>query len=687
MVQIGELSWKVKVDNAGKAKEQAQQVEEKVNDAKDAAEAADEQTRQYGEGMSRMAEAKERAGRVTDRLNAKMGFLGSALSGVITTLAGLIGGLTALKALILGAGIAAAVVALAVAFRENFGGMRDHVMNFVDWLQSQFEAAKTAVLSIWNSFMEGFSMGGGSLGDVEQIFGAVLDGIQQGLERFWNVAQPIWNAFVGVVIEVAGAVGQALGGIVDALAQMEGSSGVITTVVSWLTTLAAVAATVWAAMTYGVPIVMSVYGALTSVVGALGSLYGGLTTAASAITTVVGILGGPLTVAILAVVAIVAALAAAFYTNFGGIRDYVMDIMTGIASFLQQVLGRFVDFFQTHIGRLVSLAEVHLGPLITEFQATFNAIMTTVEPILRAILSFNRYILSALVPIWENQLMNILNIVMPILDTISLFIVQILDGIITTIRVALAVIRGDWEGAWDIIAGFVERTFSRINQIIGNYVSIIGAAVQLVVDTITAPFRAAYNLIVGNSLIPDMVQGVADVFNGAVDMIGGAVDSVVGAITAPFEGALETVQGIADSIGSAAEGAMDAAGSAADAAGSAASGAVDTATSAASGAADAAGNAVDTAAGYVPSFDTGGMIEETGLAQVHAGEAVIPADITKEFKQSGGGGSGKTVQVNVGGIEIGDQSLDLSNLTRREMKQLADMLAERLGDEVRSTVT
>jgi len=57
-----------------------------------------------------------------------------------------------------------------------------------------------------------------------------------------------------------------------------------------------------------------------------------------------------------------------------------------------------------------------------------------------------------------------------------------------------------------------------------------------------------------------------------------------------------------------------------------------------------------------------------------------------EADGDGGGDGGDTIEIHVGGIKIGDQTLDLSKLTRREMQNLADVLAERLGDEVRNSI-
>lgn len=91
----------------------------------------------------------------------------------------------------------------------------------------------------------------------------------------------------------------------------------------------------------------------------------------------------------------------------------------------------------------------------------------------------------------------------------------------------------------------------------------------------------------------------------------------------------------------------------------------------------------------LPSLDTGGIVERSGTAVVHEGEAVIPADVSRNMglKGSGSGGEMKKVEVNVGGIEIGDQTLDLSKMRRSDLRTLAEEIAAVLGDEVRNTIS
>ncbi|AGM11214.1 tail length tape measure protein [Haloarcula hispanica tailed virus 2] len=90
----------------------------------------------------------------------------------------------------------------------------------------------------------------------------------------------------------------------------------------------------------------------------------------------------------------------------------------------------------------------------------------------------------------------------------------------------------------------------------------------------------------------------------------------------------------------------------------------------------------------LPQLQTGGLIERAGAAFLHPGEAVVPAEVTRQV-QGGGGGGGGTGSVTIETVEvtIGDQTLDLSTLTRSELQDLADLIGDNFGEEIESLIT
>lgn len=93
-----------------------------------------------------------------------------------------------------------------------------------------------------------------------------------------------------------------------------------------------------------------------------------------------------------------------------------------------------------------------------------------------------------------------------------------------------------------------------------------------------------------------------------------------------------------------------------------------------------------------PQLASGGMIEEGGGAVLHQGEMVLPADVSRDVisalrrARKGGGGGGTTLNIERQVIEIGDQTLDLSRLDRGMLEELADLIAEKQGDELTTLI-
>jgi hypothetical protein len=160
---------------------------------------------------------------------------------------------------------------------------------------------------------------------------------------------------------------------------------------------------------------------------------------------------------------------------------------------------------------------------------------------------------------------------------------------------------------------------------------------------------------------------------------------------------------------------MDAASGAIDRGTEAVSGAIDTGT-------DVAGEAIDAGADVlddrVPGLATGGRVKQAGLARIHSGEEIVEtaevdrtsdrlsemaASVTSSSTIGDGGGQQNTLDqilaelrrlrsgdASGGGdvtieqqrIEVGDQSLDIRDLSRGDIQDLADAISKQQGDNL-----
>lgn len=77
--------------------------------------------------------------------------------------------------------------------------------------------------------------------------------------------------------------------------------------------------------------------------------------------------------------------------------------------------------------------------------------------------------------------------------------------------------------------------------------------------------------------------------------------------------------------------------------------------------------------GQMPGAAEGGMVEQSGAAVIHRGEAIIPKHLV------GGGGGGSSVNIEQVRIDLSGE-FNPDDMGRRELEQLADRIANKIGD-------
>ena len=199
-------------------------------------------------------------------------------------------------------------------------------------------------------------------------------------------------------------------------------------------------------------------------------------------------------------VAALGALGAAFATNFLGIRDVATESLAVVREQFETVLGAVRPRVEAILGDIRAAWDAHGGEVIsgvTEYLTSVRqAIETALDLVVNAIVL---PVLDSLLTVYETHMAALADETLRTLDAVlgyyntaaaligdlwaewgdeitavTEFVGQYLgatlgnslDAIISLIRVGLAVIRGDWSGAWEVIAGFTERYANRVRSIL-----------------------------------------------------------------------------------------------------------------------------------------------------------------------------------------------------------------------------
>jgi TP901 family phage tail tape measure protein len=243
---------------------------------------------------------------------------------------------------------------------------------------------------------------------------------------------------------------------------------------------------------------------------------------------VVSALGISITGTLLPAIAMVGGLAAVGYTlykawktNFAGIRTVVKKTVKTIKKTfksneeqfkeLKETLKELRKQFETALKKVKSAVKFVIKnfviPLIKRlrkiwkenFSEIASEAVKTFKYIHKKIKKYGKLISK----FWNENGDEIMRITKTVFDFIILVIDTAMRAVLTTIKVILALIRGDWKSALKYIREFFEKTFDKVLKFLKNsFLKGLKAALKLVVKAIKWPFKQIYKFLIGNSIVP-----------------------------------------------------------------------------------------------------------------------------------------------------------------------------------------
>ncbi|MCU4754236.1 phage tail tape measure protein [Halobacteria archaeon AArc-curdl1] len=338
-----------------------------------------------------------------------------------------------------------------------------------------------------------------------------------------NVKIAIGEQLLPVIIEIVDAVRPAVQGFMDFNESLDGMPGLIGLIGVTLTGLGAIAVAVGPA-----------------IVSAL----------------------SPILVPVAAIAAAVGVLYYAWSNNLGGIQEATEGLWDSLEPILNDIYETLMFVFEEYamplLERLADTFEEHLEAIMEDVIETLGVVQDRVETVLGWLEVF-----------WDDHGEEIMTIVEMVFDFIELYIGTVMDAISTQIRVILALIRGDWREALDIIWDFVETTFTNILEFLGgSFLDGIGAILETYYNIVTGVFEGIYDFLIGNSIVRDTFNEIIefvtevffpayrdfwmDVFSLVKDMMNSVTDwlseDAVSAFTQSFRAIGDAIFGVIDSI-------------------------------------------------------------------------------------------------------------------------------------------
>ncbi len=287
-----------------------------------------------------------------------------------------------------------------------------------------------------------------------------------------------------------------------------------------------------------------------------------------AFNAVMAMTGGPITLAIAAIAAIVAALSW-FFTQtetgrqaWGAFTSWLSQTWTtlveGAKTFWQGLSDFFTGLWETisataqtvwntissvvtpivqAIGEFIKNVFIVLAAvLVTVWNGisnvvttVWNAIRSFLEPLVQGIADFITNAVNAISNVWNSVWNSISSFFATVWNAMVAFYTPIINGIRNTIGNVVNAIRGTWNSVWSGISGFFSNIWNGMRNAVSNAVNAIGGTVGRIWGIVTGALGGAGNWLydTGRQIIQGLINGIGGAFQWVKNTISNLGRSVV----------------------------------------------------------------------------------------------------------------------------------------------------------------
>lgn len=303
---------------------------------------------------------------------------------------------------------------------------------------------------------------------------------------------------------------------------------------------------------------------IVGIISELGGLGGAIAKVGS---TILGIVGGPVGLAITAIAAAVGAIITLWNTN-EGFREGVISVWEGIQQVVsvaveavKAVISTLIEFFA---GVVENIKVVWSG--ITEFFSTlWTNIVTTIQTVWSGIVSFFTTIAEGVKAVWNGVteffttiFTNAVTAIQTVWSGITAFFSGIWSGIQSAFSTVVSFFTSIFtsakqavENQWSMITAFFQNIWNGIQSIFSAVASVLGGFFQSAVSAI----QFAWSGITG--FFSGIWSGIQGVFSSVTSVLGGFFSSAASAVQSAWSGVTSFFSSIWGNIKGVFSGALD----------------------------------------------------------------------------------------------------------------------------------
>lgn len=210
-----------------------------------------------------------------------------------------------------------------------------------------------------------------------------------------------------------------------------------------------------------------------------------------------------------------ASIGGGFAKSFSDAFDLLYDIGKSVTEAIKSILELFAPDIERIFNALVDAGKriwTKIGPEL----AKFGPVLKNLVPAFRTLWNILKPIVAIVGIVLVASLKKAASIISHVLGPALNFIIDGIALFIKMIRgmaqVVIGVLSGDWKMAWQGIKDIVSVTFEQIWNVISGAGEIILGYVSSIVTGIAEFFKWLWNILVGNSIVPDTVNAIIACF-------------------------------------------------------------------------------------------------------------------------------------------------------------------------------
>lgn len=274
---------------------------------------------------------------------------------------------------------------------------------------------------------------------------------------------------------------------------------------------------------------ITIVGAIVAAIGPLLVVLGTLIASAG---VVIGALAGitPVGWAIIGAITAVIAIGTALAASWDTIRDKAIEVFSHFEPLLDAVRAAFQNLMDS------------VGPIVENLKNLWQSLI----PLLQVVGT----IIGSVLAVAFGILIGVINGAIAALGPLVNAFINVVDFAVNMVNAIVALFTGDFAGAFDFLRDAGQSS-------VDFFVNIFNGLVNFVmgfVDAVVGFFQGLYMTLVGNSIIPDMVNAIVswfqNLFTWAIDLVRNIVTGIVNLFTNLFQQATSIFNSLRNTISS-----------------------------------------------------------------------------------------------------------------------------------------